>query len=313
MTDASVPAKAQIRILDANGDPDPAHEPITVQFNPETLKVTYANQIVTESNNATANTQDEPRGSGTSAGGGSQSQHAGRASTKLAVQLWFDVTGQLPQGTTPDSPEARDVRKLSERVVRLIEADPETRRPPKIRFTWGTFQFDGVVESLDESLEYFSPEGIPLRSNINLGISQQDFQFTVNEPPAARRNPASSAGLPGGARPGEGPLAVAKAGTPLQAMAAASGKPDWQAIARANGIENPRLLQPGQLIDMNVTPPNIQSMVKMPSVSIAERRFDFRSQMHYADIVQRVEDRARAGIASRSGGGPIGRTGLTAL
>jgi hypothetical protein len=26
---------------------------------------------------------------------------------------------------------------------------------------------------------------------------------------------------------------------------------DWQSIATANGIENPRLLQPGQLINMN--------------------------------------------------------------
>jgi nucleoid-associated protein YgaU len=27
---------------------------------------------------------------------------------------------------------------------------------------------------------------------------------------------------------------------------------DWRQIASANGIENPRLLQPGQLIDLNV-------------------------------------------------------------
>jgi hypothetical protein len=26
---------------------------------------------------------------------------------------------------------------------------------------------------------------------------------------------------------------------------------DWQSIASANGIENPRLLQPGQLINLN--------------------------------------------------------------
>jgi hypothetical protein len=35
-------------------------------------------------------------------------------------------------------------------------------------------------------------------------------------------------------------------------MAASQGKgDDWQSIAQANNIENPRRLQPGQLIDMN--------------------------------------------------------------
>jgi nucleoid-associated protein YgaU len=36
-------------------------------------------------------------------------------------------------------------------------------------------------------------------------------------------------------------------------MAAEQGLGDnWQAIAQANGIENPRLLAPGQLINLNV-------------------------------------------------------------
>jgi hypothetical protein len=34
-------------------------------------------------------------------------------------------------------------------------------------------------------------------------------------------------------------------------MADASGAADWQSVAAANGIENPRLLQPGQLLNLN--------------------------------------------------------------
>ena len=41
------------------------------------------------------------------------------------------------------------------------------------------------------------------------------------------------------------------AGTSLQAMAAARGG-DWQSIAEANGIENPRLMDLGAMIDFNV-------------------------------------------------------------
>jgi nucleoid-associated protein YgaU len=43
----------------------------------------------------------------------------------------------------------------------------------------------------------------------------------------------------------------------VQGLAANSGKgDDWQSIAAANNIENPRRLQPGQLIDM--TPPSVR-------------------------------------------------------
>mgnify|MGYP003413274611 CR=1 FL=1 len=48
------------------------------------------------------------------------------------------------------------------------------------------------------------------------------------------------------------PLTPAPAGASLQSLADQAGVGgDWQDTARANGIENPRLLNPGQLIDLN--------------------------------------------------------------
>ena len=58
---------------------------VTVQFNPETLKVTFANQIV--------------QGSGAGDQRGSPArQFVGAGTTKLSLQLWFDVTA-YPAGT----------------------------------------------------------------------------------------------------------------------------------------------------------------------------------------------------------------------
>src|SRR6185312_12385227 len=58
-----------------------------------------------------------------------------------------------------------------------------------------------------------------------------------------QRNPAT---------PGSAPLTPAPQGGSLQSMASAAGRPgDWQSIAAANGIENPRMLAPGQLVDMS--------------------------------------------------------------
>jgi hypothetical protein len=102
---------------------------------------------------------------------------------------------------------------------------------------------------MEETIEFFSSEGKPLRASVALGLSQQKITEFVFRP----TNTPPGAGGPSGGAPGTRPLAQAMAGASLQAIASASGKADWQSIAAANGIENPRLLQPGQLIDLNAT------------------------------------------------------------
>jgi len=215
--------RAELRELKANGQESGYRVP--VQFNPETLKVSFANQLEQKSDT-------------------SSTQYVGKGTTKLSIQLWFDVTGPERQ----EVPKVKDVRDLTKLVVYFITpkpADDDKTKvvPPGIRFLWGSFQFDGIVESLEESLEFFSKEGRPLRASVTLNLSQQKIEFLQN----AVKDPQ------GGKAPGKEPLAEASIGDTLQDMAAGLGKAqDWQKIAAANGIENPRLLRPGQLINMNV-------------------------------------------------------------
>jgi hypothetical protein len=109
------------------------------------------------------------------------------------------------------------------------------------------------MESLEESLEFFSPDGVPLRASMSLSLAQQSFQFAFNKDFAPSQQPGG-AGLPGGGAPGTQPLAAASAGTSLQGMTASAGiAADWQGVALANNIENPRILQPGQLINLNAS------------------------------------------------------------
>jgi hypothetical protein len=235
-------AKAELRELDAKMTTAINDGKWTkVQFNPDTLKITYANQL------KEAPSSGDQRGS-------QAKQFVGAGTTKLAVQLYFDVTQDLGQGL----PDEIDVRKLTQRVAYFITPvgdspnDPKTFKPPIVRFLWGTFQFDGIVEAMEETLELFSFEGRPLRASVTMTISQQKITtFAFNEaaqPPGVQR----------GGRPAAGtqPQTPAAQGSNLQSMAAAQpgGAPggDWQSVATANGIENPRLLQPGQLIDFSL-------------------------------------------------------------
>lgn len=199
---------------------------VTVQFNPDTLKVTFANQLV------------QPQG-GDQAAGSAGRQFVGAGTTKLALTLWFDVTAM-----TDDAVD--DVRRLTQKVIFFMTpakdaGDPQKLVPPATRFLWGSFIFDGIVEGLEENLEFFSPDGKPLRASIALTLGQQKILETTFQ--GDGRVPS---------RPGQSPLSAARTGDTLQGLTAGigAGGSSWQAVAAANGIEDPLRLRPGQLIDL---------------------------------------------------------------
>jgi hypothetical protein len=214
-----------------------------VQFNPETIKVTFANQVNQPSNSA---------GGASNSSSPASAQFVGTGTTKLALQLWFDVGGPAPAG----QPAVSDVRDLTKEVVYFMTPQGPDRDhlvPPAVRFLWGTFSFDGIFDSLDESLEFFSEKGVPLRASMSISMSQPSIQNLA--PPPGNNPPPGVAGSPGSGSGGVGtsPLAQAPAGASLQGLAASAGLGgNWQAIAEANGIENPRQLSPGQLINLRV-------------------------------------------------------------
>src|SRR5689334_15236167 len=104
MPDTTKVAKAELREIDAHFEQEINSDKwVTVQFNPETLKVSYKNTIVTPS------------------GGGDQTgtpsiQFVGEGSTSLSLQLWFDLT--VPQ--LDSDPQFTDVRKYTEKVLYYI-------------------------------------------------------------------------------------------------------------------------------------------------------------------------------------------------
>src|SRR6185295_3143610 len=170
-------------------------------------------------------------------------QFVGAGTTKLTLQLWFDVTAPMAEGESAED----DVRKLTQKVAYFITPVEEGTQfvPPAVRFLWGSFQFDGLMESLEESLEFFSNDGRPLRASVTINLTQQkitEFTFRPTSGPEASQSP------------GTRPLTEAPAGSNVQKEADKQGKGDkWQDIAAANNIENPRMLQPGQLLDMNAS------------------------------------------------------------
>lgn len=242
-------------------------EKIPVQFNPQTLTLSFSNQVTGA---------NQPTGSG--------SQFANRGTTTLRIELWFDVTAPLPDGSEQG---IDDVRELTHKVTYFVEPQEVTDSntndtkylPPTICFGWGTFLFDGIVKSIDESLEFFSEDGKPLRSKVSFTINKDELLGYVDAGSGFGLGYGGGLGLSlglsagigigggisggigvsGGISAGAGisggmagtqPLLQVKAGATIQGIAAGSGRTgDWKKIALANNIENPRRLNPGTLIN----------------------------------------------------------------
>lgn len=85
----------------------------------------------------------------------------GGGRTELLLDLLFDVTLAGSSLTT------QDVRELTHPLWNLAE-NAEIRegygRAPVVRFVWGKWNISGIIVSVAERLEYFTPEGVPRRS-----------------------------------------------------------------------------------------------------------------------------------------------------
>lgn len=203
-----------------------AYEKILVQFNPESLKVTFSNQIA-----------------GDNKKGGSAIQFASMGTTKLSFELWFDVT--VLQGTTA-APAVDDVRKLTRNVIAFMKTGKKNTgsarkpkyTPPGCRFQWGSFLFEGVVESINENLEYFSDKGKPLRASVSVSMTKQDVEVKI-----AKTNAEAATNRQGA---GTRPQQQARTGDSAQNMSAREGRAEeWQQRALEQNVEDPLRMPEG--------------------------------------------------------------------
>ncbi|WP_370034236.1 CIS tube protein [Qipengyuania mesophila] len=110
-------------------------------FNPESLKVSLTNNLGGEENSNQATQPAKP---------------------KLEATLIFDSTDM-----------GMDVRGGfiigTQALKEMALTNPEhNNAPPVLELVWGNFKFEGVIESFNETLDFWSGEGVPLRSTVQL-------------------------------------------------------------------------------------------------------------------------------------------------
>lgn len=141
---------------------------IPLDFNPETLTIKVQAG------------QEKDRGRR----GKQQVQHVGNSTATLSFDAIFDSTRpREPEGgqTASVAPEKLDVRHKTAAIANLLQVEKKGKKPSprRVRFAWGTINFDGLIQSFSETLDYFSPEGVPLRAKVSISITEQHFRYQV--------------------------------------------------------------------------------------------------------------------------------------
>ncbi|MBN1177974.1 MAG: LysM peptidoglycan-binding domain-containing protein [Anaerolineae bacterium] len=165
----------------------------------------------------------------------------GGESAKFDLKFLFDTSQVGLIGT-------RDVRTYTQELLRLVMVHgpiDDREEPPCVKFQWGTFVlFLAVVEKVDVTYTLFDPDGTPIRAEATVSLVQQDktddFPGSMN--PTTRTEARKTRMV----RQGERLDVIA-----YQEYGSAAY---WRHLAEANGLSDPRALQPGQILSIPPLP-----------------------------------------------------------
>ena len=130
-----------------------------------------------------------------------------------------------------------DVRKHTSKIVGMLDVDKDLHAPPLCKFVWGTLQFKGIVEKVSQKYTMFLDSGIPVRATLNV-----TFRAVQSIKEQFKHIPRQSADRT--------KQRTVKQGDQLWQIAAEEYEDPglWREIARANGIADPKRLEPGTVI-----------------------------------------------------------------
>lgn len=150
-------------------------------------------------------------------------------SETLSMELFFD---------TYETNE--DVRIHTNKVTMLARVDSELHAPPIVKFTWGGSSggtFKGFMEKVTQKFTMFNESGVPVRAVLNISLkSSKSVKEQFQEIP---RNSSDRT-----------KQRVLNQGEHLWMLASREYQDpeQWREIARANNIDNPRILSGGKNI-----------------------------------------------------------------
>ena len=157
----------------------------------------------------------------------------------LEMELFFDT--YLPLTTAPTPP--RDVREETQKVVSLLDIDPDLHAPPVLEVSWASLQLRCVLARVSQKFLMFLDDGRPVRAR--LSVTFNEFIDEEREAKQVNRQTADFT-----------KTYVVTQGATLASIALRfyDNPQLWRPIAIANGIVDPRELSTGQLLQIPSLP-----------------------------------------------------------
>lgn len=139
----------------------------------------------------------------------------------LSMQLFFDTYEQ-----------GEDVRNYTDRIVELMDFNPDLHGPSVCVFSWGNLDFVSVLQRAVQSFKLFLSDGTPVRATVDVTFKEYFY------------------------RPGDRQSAdftkryIVRRGDTLSSIAGQkySDPTLWRPIAEENGLDDPLSIQPGQVL-----------------------------------------------------------------
>jgi LysM repeat protein len=154
----------------------------------------------------------------------------------LEIDLFFD---------SYDTPfvAKRDVRRQTERIVRLMDIESETHAPPVLWVNMASLNLRCVLSRVSEHFTMFIPSGVPVRAR--LGCTFIETRDATQEAKAANLQTADFS-----------KVHTVTSGETLSEIAAALYRDpaQWRPIAIANQIADPLSIEPGQTLRVPALP-----------------------------------------------------------
>ena len=139
----------------------------------------------------------------------------------------------------------KDVRDLTNRLVRLLEIDRDLHAPPVLRVQWGSLDFRCVLARANQKFQMFADDGRPVRARVTV-----TFNRFIDAEREAKEVPRQTSDFT--------KLHVVIQGETLSGIAAQHYQDArlWRPIALASELDDPRAIIPGQSLRVPSLPFN---------------------------------------------------------
>ncbi|MGN1119362.1 MAG: hypothetical protein ACI4Q4_03320 [Oscillospiraceae bacterium] len=111
---------------------------------------------------------------------------------RLSLELLFDtmnrpsrfsdditISSQLKDVFADSSPDVSEYVNKLHKLIETEKSGNEVFPPPVVVFAWGSFSFQGVIESFKESYTMFQRDGSPIKATVSLSIKEYNSDLAM--------------------------------------------------------------------------------------------------------------------------------------